>query len=66
MTDKEKAQIKNIIEHSKRKANDTPLTFYDIQHPDRNNMINELCDYFKKDNPNFNEMKFKNYIKEGK
>ena len=30
MTDKEKAQIKNIIEHSKRKANDTPLTFYDI------------------------------------
>ena len=41
-------------------------TIYDIQHPDRNNMINELCDYFKKDNPNFNEMKFKNYIKEGK
>ena len=41
-------------------------TIYDIQHPDRINMINELCEYFKKDNPNFNEMKFKNYIKEGK
>ena len=41
-------------------------TIYDIQHPDRNNMINELCDYFKQDNPNFNEMKFKNYIKEGR
>ena len=30
MTDKEKAQIKNIIKHSKRKANDTPLTFHNI------------------------------------
>jgi len=41
-------------------------TIYDIGHPNRKRMINELCDYFKKDNPNFNEMKFKNYIKEGK
>ena len=30
MTDKEKAQIKNIIEHSKTKANDTPLIFHNI------------------------------------
>ena len=30
MTDKEKAQIKNIIEHSKRKSNGRPLTFHNI------------------------------------
>ena len=37
-------------------------TIYDISHPDRKNMINELCDYFKKDNPRFNANKFKQYI----
>ena len=41
-------------------------TIYDIRHPNRKRMINELCDYFKQDNSKFNEMKFKNYIKEGK
>jgi hypothetical protein len=37
-------------------------TIYDIQHPDRKNMINELCDYFKKNNPRFDSNKFKQYI----
>ena len=30
MTNKEKSQIKNIIEHSKRKSNGRPLTFHNI------------------------------------
>jgi len=30
MNNKEKEQIKNIIEHSKRKANGTPITFHNI------------------------------------
>ena len=41
-------------------------TIYDIGHPNRKRMINELCDYFKQDNSKFNEMKFKNYIKGAK
>tara|TARA_X000001388_G_scaffold59688_2_gene45072 strand:- start:351 stop:566 length:216 start_codon:yes stop_codon:yes gene_type:complete len=71
MTKKDYIKIANIIKGNMREQVGYGKdiygdTIYDIQHPDRNNMINELCDYFKKDNPNFNEMKFKNYIKEGK
>ena len=42
MTNKEKAQIKNIIEHSKRKANDRPLTFHDIFTKEQIEYIKEI------------------------
>tara|TARA_Y100000114_G_scaffold152260_1_gene170318 strand:- start:780 stop:956 length:177 start_codon:yes stop_codon:yes gene_type:complete len=41
MTNKEKTQIKNIIEHSKRKTNNTPLTFHNI-------FTKEQIEYIKK------------------
>ena len=41
MTNKEKAQIKNIIEHSKRKANGKPLIFHNI-------FTKEQIEYIKK------------------
>jgi hypothetical protein len=37
-------------------------TIYDLSHPDRKHMINELCDYFKRNNPRFDADKFKQYI----
>jgi hypothetical protein len=37
-------------------------TIYDISHPDRKSMIDQLCDYFKKNNPRFDADKFKQYI----
>jgi len=37
-------------------------TIYDLSHPDRKRMINELCDYFKRNNPRFDADKFKQYI----
>ena len=42
MTNKEKAQIKNIIEHSKRKTNDRPLTFHDIFTKEQIEYIKEI------------------------
>jgi hypothetical protein len=42
MTNKEKTQIKNIIEHSKRKANDRPLTFHDIFTKEQIEYIKEI------------------------
>ncbi len=67
MTKQNYIEIANIIKHNmveqvgygKDVHGDT---IYDIQHPDRKNMINELCDYFKKDNPRFDANKFKQYI----
>ena len=41
MSNKEKAQIKNIIEHSKRNANGKPLTFHNI-------FTKEQIEYIKK------------------
>jgi hypothetical protein len=37
-------------------------TIYDISHPDRKSMIDQLCDYFKKNNSRFDADKFKQYI----
>ena len=41
MDNKEKEQIKNIIEDSKRKANGTPITFHNI-------FTKEQVEYIKK------------------
>ena len=67
MSKQDYIEIANIIKHNmveqfgygKDVYGDT---IYDIQHPDRKNMINELCDYFKKNNPRFDANKFKQYI----
>lgn len=67
MSKQDYIEIANIIKHNmveqvgygKDVHGDT---IYDIQHPDRKNMINELCDYFKKNNPRFDANKFKHYI----
>ena len=42
MNNKEREQIKNIIEHSKRKANGKPLTFHNIFTKEQIEYIKEI------------------------
>jgi len=66
MTKKDYIKIADIIKNNMTKQTIGKdiygNTVYDITHSNRIRMINELCDYFKKNNSKFNQIKFKHYI----